>query len=331
MEKIVSLKDDFGTILITGGTGSLSKAIIKRLREYHKIDYNKIIIYSRDEAKQIIFDGQNDIVKVIGDVRDAHKLDLIVKRHKVNTIIHTAALKRINDLEYYPDECVETNIIGSRNVAYVAQENEVEKCILTSTDKACMPVNVYGASKFIAERIFTNYAYNSKKTIFGSVRYGNVIASRGSFVPVWYGKIKNDEEIPVTSFDCTRFLFTLHDAADFVLYALTQMKGGDIFVPKLNSFRMEDILLSLNQILNKKEKPKTKLIGMRPGEKFHEDMISEFESRRVEEVGYAHVIIPDYFINEKSIEIPPVNSQNYINTNKDYLKQLLERGLNETE
>ena len=149
------------TILITGGTGSLGKALIKRLKQA-----NKIIVYSRDEGKQALIFGNNpEIIRVIGDIRDYDKLNVTLQRHKVDYIIHTAALKRIDDMEFYPDECVKTNINGSENVARAALENNVKKCILVSTDKACQPVNVYGSSKFIAERIFTNYDYNSKSTI----------------------------------------------------------------------------------------------------------------------------------------------------------------------
>ena len=141
-------------VLITGATGSLGKALIKRLKNYEC----ELICYSRDEGKQALsFGNDSDIIRVIGDVRDLDKLDVTMKRHKPDYVIHTGALKRIDDMEFYPDECVKTNIQGSENVAIAAQNNGVIKCILISTDKACQPVNVYGSSKFIAERIFTNY------------------------------------------------------------------------------------------------------------------------------------------------------------------------------
>ena len=169
-------------ILITGGTGSLGKALIKRLNKN-----NTIIVYSRDEGKQALEFGHDpSIIRIIGDIRDFDKLNITLKRQKPDYIIHTAALKRIDDMEFHPDECIKTNINGSENVARAALENNIEKCILVSTDKACQPVNVYGSSKFMAERIFTNYDYHSTDTIFASVRYGNVIASRGSFVPLLF-------------------------------------------------------------------------------------------------------------------------------------------------
>ena len=259
------------TILITGGTGSLGQALIKRLKQF-----NTIIIYSRDEGKQALIFGNNpEIVRVIGDIRDYDKLNITLKRYKVDYIIHTAALKRIDDMEFHPDECVKTNINGSENVARAALENKIKKCILVSTDKACQPVNVYGSSKFIAERIFTNYDYHSTDTIFASVRYGNVIASRGSFVPLFMEWIKNKQTIRVTSEEMTRFLFTLDDAVDAVLGALENAKGGEVFVPQINSYTLPTCIKALEKITNKTANTTT--IGLRPGEKLHEDMLAETE------------------------------------------------------
>ena len=192
-------------ILITGGTGSLGRAIIKKLKNYKC----KIIVYSRDEGKQALYFGSDkSITRVIGDIRDYQQLSKIMMLYKPNYVIHTAALKRIDDMEYYPEECVKTNIQGSINVANACMMANVEKCILVSTDKACVPINVYGASKFTAERLFTNFNYTSSGTIFSSVSYGNVIASRGSFIPLWLDLLGQDKEINVTSFECTRFLYT---------------------------------------------------------------------------------------------------------------------------
>ena len=258
-------------ILITGGTGSLGKALIKRLKQF-----NKIIVYSRDEGKQALIFGDNPkIIRVIGDIRDYEKFNITLKRHKPDCIIHTAALKRIDDMEFYPDECVKTNINGSENVARAALENNIEKCILVSTDKACQPVNVYGSSKFIAERIFTNYDFNSKSTIFSSVRYGNVLASRGSFIPIWMDMVKNGETINVTSEEMTRFLFTLNDAVDTVLGALKNSIGGEVFVPQIDSYTLPSCIKALESIIGKKIQ--TKIVGLRPGEKLHEDMLAKTE------------------------------------------------------
>tara|TARA_Y100000385_G_C13005755_1_gene599334 strand:+ start:138 stop:1115 length:978 start_codon:yes stop_codon:yes gene_type:complete len=263
------------TILITGGTGSLGKALIKRLKSILNTNF-KIIVYSRDEGKQALEFGHDPtITRVIGDIRDFDKLNVTLQRHKVDYIIHTAALKRIDDMEFYPDECVKTNINGSENVARAALENNIKKCILVSTDKACQPVNVYGSSKFIAERIFTNYDYHSTDTIFASVRYGNVIASRGSFVPLFMEWIKNKQTIRVTSEEMTRFLFTLDDAVGAVLGALENAKGGEVFVPQINSYTLPTCIKALEKITN--ETANTTIIGLRPGEKLHEDMLAETE------------------------------------------------------
>ena len=162
-----------------------------RCNRQPKARIDQLVVFSRDEGKQaLLYGSDNSIIRIIGDIRDYDKLNVSIKRSNPDIIIHTAALKRIDDMEFYPDECVKTNINGSENVAIAAEQNDVKKCILISTDKACQPVNVYGSSKFIAERIFTNYDYNSTSTIFASVRYGNVIASRGSFIPLWLEMIK---------------------------------------------------------------------------------------------------------------------------------------------
>ena len=315
------------TILITGGTGSLGKALIKRLKQF-----NKIIVYSRDEGKQALIFGDNpEIIRVIGDIRDYDKLNVTLKRYKVDYIIHTAALKRIDDMEFYPDECVKTNIAGSENVARAALENNVEKCILVSTDKACQPVNVYGSSKFIAERIFTNYDYNSKSTIFSSVRYGNVIASRGSFIPLWLDMIKKGQTLKVTSENMTRFLFTLDNAVDAVLGALINSLGGEVFVPQINSYTLPSCIKALESILS--TKCKTIITGLRPGEKLHEDMLSKTELDFTYEVPNVNLlqIRPQYtnktYQNWKKYKGPEFNSALWVKKDIEELKVLIEEGL----
>ena len=314
-------------ILITGGTGSLGKALIKRLKQF-----NKIIVYSRDEGKQaIIFGDSPKIVRVIGDIRDYEKLNVTLKRHKPDYIIHTAALKRIDDMEIHPDECVKTNIQGSENVARAALENNIKKCILVSTDKACQPVNVYGSSKFIAERIFTNYDYNSPSTIFSSVRYGNVLASRGSFIPLWIEMVKNNEIISVTSEEMTRFLFTLSDAVDTVLGALKNSIGGEVFVPQIDSYTLPSCIKALESIMNKKIQ--TKIIGLRPGEKLHEDMLAKTELPYTFEVPNINLlqIRPQY--TNKTYQLwekyngPEFNSALHVSNDYNKLSNLIKKGL----
>ena len=315
------------TILITGGTGSLGKALIKRLK-----NNNKIIVYSRDEGKQALIFGNNpEITRVIGDVRDYNKLNVTLQRHKVDYIIHTAALKRIDDMEIYPDECVKTNINGSENVARAALENKVKKCILVSTDKACQPVNVYGSSKFIAERIFTNYDYHSTDTVFTSVRYGNVIASRGSFVPLFIEWIKNKQTIRVTSEEMTRFLFTLNDAVGAVLGALENAKGGEVFVPQINSYTLPTCIKALEKITNKTAN--TTIIGLRPGEKLHEDMLAETELPFAYQVPNINLlqIRPQYtnktYQNWGKYNGPHFNSELWVKEDINELVELINKGL----
>jgi len=314
-------------ILITGGTGSLGKAIIKRLKKD-----NTIIIYSRDEGKQALeFGNEPSIVRVIGDVRDLNKLNITLNRHKVDYVIHAAALKRIDDMEFYPDECIKTNINGSENVARASLENNIKKCILVSTDKACQPVNVYGSSKFIAERLFTNYDYNSPSTIFASVRYGNVIASRGSFVPLFIDWIKEGRIIKVTSEEMTRFLFTLNNAVDTVLGALQHAQGGEVFVPQINSYTLPACIQALESIVGKKSNTET--IGLRPGEKLHEDMLAETELPFTYKVSGINLlqIRPQYthktYQNFEKYNGPEFNSSLWVKEDIEELKALIEKGL----
>jgi len=315
-------------ILITGGTGSLGKAIIKYLKQYNC----KIIVYSRDEGKQALaFGNDPSIIKVIGDVRDFEKLNTTLSIHKPDYIIHTGALKRVDDMEYYPDECIKTNIHGSENVARAALLNNVKKCILVSTDKACQPINVYGSSKFIAERVFTNYDYNSDSTIFASVRYGNVIASRGSFIPLWMKLLSENQPIKVTSMECTRFLFPLSDAVETVLGALYHSEGGEVFIPKINSFKMGAVIEAVSQIAGI-ENVQYDIIGMRPGEKFHEDMLAKTELDFTYQVTNKLLAVLPQYTNKKhsfkqKYEGLEFNSSLHNNDNINDLIQLIQKGL----
>jgi UDP-N-acetylglucosamine 4,6-dehydratase len=317
-------------ILVTGGTGSLGRKLV------HKLSNNNIvIIYSRDEGKQAaIFNDNKNVIKVIGDVRDFGKFNTTLKIHKPDYIIHAAALKRIDDMEFHPDECIKTNVNGSDNVARAAIENNVKKCILVSTDKACLPVNVYGSSKFIAERIFTNYDYNSISTIFASVRYGNVIASRGSFVPLFMEWIENDKEIKLTSESMTRFLFTLDDAVEAVLGALKNAKGGEVFVPQIDSYTLPTCVKALELLTNKKGK--TKLVGLRAGEKLHEDMLAKTELDFTFEVPDQNLlqIRPQYtkkdYQNWQKYKGPEFNSALWVKDNIVELAELIKKGIKES-
>jgi UDP-N-acetylglucosamine 4,6-dehydratase/5-epimerase len=316
------------TILITGGTGSLGTALVNKLL---KQDCT-IVVYSRDEAKQALQFGHMKHVKtVIGDIRDYEKLNFTLKRYPIDYIIHAAALKRIDDMEFYPDECVKSNIIGSENVAKAALNNKVKKCILISTDKACKPINVYGSSKFIAERIFTNFDFNFEQTIFSSIRYGNVIASRGSFLPIFKDKIINQEPINITSPEMTRFLFTLDDAVNAVLSALENSMGGEVFVPTLNSYTLMNCIRSLEAITGKTAI--SNYIGLRPGEKLHEDMLAETELDFTYNVDDSNLlqVRPQYtnktYQDFKKYTGPHFNSKLWVNDDIHELTQLLNSGI----
>lgn len=318
-------------ILITGGTGSLGQALCKKLLSYGA----KVIIYSRDEGKQALIYGEDhDVIKIIGDIRDYDKIKFSLCQHRPDYVIHAGALKRIDDLEKYPAECIKTNVNGTQNIARACLEAGVHKCILISTDKACEPVNVYGASKFIGERLFTNFDYDSTSTIFSSVRYGNVIGSRGSFIPLWLNCIKNNSSIKVTSMECTRFLFTLSDAVSTVLNSINHSVGGEVFIPKISSFKMESVLEALKR-LTSSNSIDYKITGMRPGEKFHEDMLGVLElpfSYLVPDIDLIQVR-PQY--TNKSYQDFPIysgevlNSSLYVEEDVGKLLNLIKRGIDE--
>lgn len=320
-------------IFITGGTGSLGSALVKRI-----IDLGgHPIVYSRDEGKQALKYGQSEEVKcIIGDIRDYDKLLVSIQRTKPDVVIHTAALKRIDDMEFHPDECIKTNIQGSENVAKASMMVGVEKCILISTDKACQPVNVYGSSKFIAERIFTNYDYNSSETIFSSVRYGNVIASRGSFIPLWLGLLSEGKKIKVTSLEMTRFLFTLGDAVNTVLGSVINSEGGEVFIPQINSYGMNAILQAVEKVHGSNFEFDT--MGLRPGEKLHEDMLAETELPFTYKVdGINLLCVRPQYTNRKYNTVwkkyngPHFNSALHVSADVESLIQLIQRGRGETE
>jgi len=317
---------------ITGGTGSLGKALITRLLRRG----DQVIVYSRDEGKQALSFGQTPGVRcIIGDIRDYDKLNVSIKKTRPDVIIHTAALKRIDDMEFHPDECIKTNINGSDNVARAALVNDVKKCVLISTDKACQPVNVYGSSKFIAERLFTNHDFESPSTIFASVRYGNVIASRGSFIPLWLGLLGEGKKIKVTSTDMTRFLFTLEDAVDTVLGAVDNCEGGEVFIPQIKSYDMYTILKAVEALHGSSFEYDT--IGLRPGEKLHEDMLAETELPFTYKVDNINLLCvrPQYTNRKhnnkwKKYTGPHFNSSLHVSNDTGELVSLITRGTKET-
>lgn len=265
---------DNKSILITGGTGSFGKQYTKTLLSRYKP--SRLVIYSRDELKQFEMQQQfNDACMryFIGDVRDVDRLRQAMKG--VDYVIHAAALKQVPAAEYNPMECIKTNIHGAENVIQAAIDNEVDKVIALSTDKAASPINLYGASKLASDKLFVaaNNVVGSARTRFSVVRYGNVVGSRGSVVPFFKNLIANGAaELPVTDSEMTRFWITLQQGVDFVLTNFARMSGGEIFVPKIPSMRIVDLCESLAPGMPQK------IIGIRPGEKLHEVMCPSDDS-----------------------------------------------------
>jgi len=273
-------------IFITGGTGSFGKKYTEIILSKYKP--NKIIIFSRDELKQYeMAQTFNDkcMRYFIGDVRDAERLEEAM--NGVDFVIHAAALKHVPVAEYNPMECIKTNINGAENVIKASIKNNVEKVIALSTDKASSPINLYGATKLASDKLFVaaNNMVGTGRTRFAVVRYGNVVGSRGSVVP-FFQKLIDDgaTELPITDIDMTRFLITLKDGVEFVLKDFERMHGGEIFIPKIPSMKMTDLALALAPNLPHK------VIGIRPGEKMHEVMITADD--RVVEFDDYYVITP---------------------------------------
>ena len=259
---------DNKTILITGGTGSFGKKYVKTLLERYKP--KKIIIFSRDEVKQFEMQQEFDqpcMRYFIGDVRDKDRLRRAMRG--VHYVIHAAALKQVPAAEYNPMECIKTNINGAENVIDAALDNNVEKVIALSTDKAANPINLYGATKLASDKLFVaaNNIAGGHKTTFSVVRYGNVVCSRGSVVPIFQKFIdQGRDHIPITHEEMTRFWISLQQGVDFVLTNFERMLGGEIFVPKIPSIRITDLAKAMAPDLP------IKIIGIRPGEKLHEVM-----------------------------------------------------------
>lgn len=271
-------------ILITGGAGFLGRGIMTRLwgRGY------KFIVYSRDETKQDICRRSYHAEFVLGDVRDKIRLATTVMKYDVDTIIHAGAIKYIPEAEKNVNECISVNVDGSRNVAEVAMACEVETVVGISTDKACEPVNVYGATKMLMERVWQELAW-SDATKFVLTRYGNVVGSTGSVIPLFQRQIQ-EGLVRITDPFMTRFWISINQAVDLILLAMDE-ESGSLVVPKAQSMNLGDLADSLIQLSGKR--PKVEIIGARPGEKKHENMIHQYESVRARNVGTHYVIGQD--------------------------------------
>jgi len=280
------------TILITGGTGSFGQTFTRMILERYKP--HKVIIFSRDEFKQHqmakSFPMEDFKIRYfLGDIRDKERLERAFE--EVDYVIHAAALKQVPALEYNPMEAVKTNIIGANNIVDAAIDKDVKKVIALSTDKAVNPINLYGATKLVAEKIFIDAnAYGGKRTKFSVVRYGNVVASRGSVVEHFL-KLKSQKmkEFPITDEKMTRFWMTLEESVELVLKALDEAEGGEIFIPRIPSMRIKDLAKAIEPDCS------FRTVGIRPGEKINEVLVSEDESRRARIFDSIYVVLPQFF------------------------------------
>lgn len=299
------------TVLITGGTGSFGKQFVRTILDRYS-EVKKIIIFSRDELKQFELKQMYNpklypqLRFFIGDVRDRERLKQACEG--VDVIIHAAAIKQVDTAEYNPTECIRTNIDGAENVIQAALQCGVNDVVALSTDKACAPINLYGATKLASDKLFTaaNNIKGSKDIRFSVVRYGNVMGSRGSVIP-FFMKKKEEGVLPITHEEMTRFNISLQDGVNMVMYALENHLGGEIFVPKIPSYKILDIAEAVAPDCE------TKVVGIRPGEKLHEEMITDTDSLNTIDLGNYYAILPsvsftyteqEYLRHHKADKVP---------------------------
>lgn len=293
------------SVLVTGGTGSLGKVLVRRLLTGEMGLPRKITVFSRDEAKQhsmrlafqhlrmatdeVIYHNFEQLLQFhIGDVRDLHSVSTVLR--DADVVFNAAALKQVPSCEYFPFEAVQTNIIGAENIIRVVRENRlpVETVVGVSTDKACKPVNVMGMTKAVQERLFVRANLDSDGTRFICVRYGNVLSSRGSVIPLFHEQIRRGGPVTITTTDMTRFLLSLEQAVDTIFAAVREARRGETYIPRVPSARVTDVAAALVG-----DQPvETVVTGIRPGEKVHEILVSEEEAHRTVERGDYYVIQP---------------------------------------
>ncbi len=304
------------SILITGGTGSLGKALTKHILTKHP-DVKRLVIFSRDEQKQFHMAHEYPVSQYpqirffIGDVRDHDRLKRALKG--IDYVIHAAAMKHVPIAEYNPMECVKTNVIGAENVINACLETEVSRVVALSTDKAAAPINLYGATKLASDKLFVaaNNIKGWNPIVFSVVRYGNVMGSNGSVIPFFLNK-KKDGVLPITDATMTRFNITLQGGVDMVMHALEHAWGGEIFVPKIPSYKITDVAEAIGPECEHKE------IGIRPGEKIHEEMITSSDSYYTYDLGKYYAIVPstprwkmdDFIAHFKAARVTPGFSYN---------------------
>ncbi|GLR18853.1 UDP-N-acetylglucosamine 4,6-dehydratase (inverting) [Portibacter lacus] len=278
------------SILITGGTGSLGKALTKRIFKENP-NIKRLVIFSRDEQKQFVM-AQEYPVKdypairfFIGDVRDKERL--IRAMQGIDYVIHAAAMKHVHLAEYNPSECIKTNVGGAENVIYAALETCVQRVVALSTDKACAPINLYGATKLTSDKLFVaaNNISGPNPIKFSVVRYGNVMGSNGSVIPFFIKK-RSEGFLPITDKNMTRFNISLDGGVDMVFHALEHSWGGEIFIPKIPSYKITEVAMAIAPNIEHRE------IGIRPGEKIHEEMITSSDSFNTYDLGKYYTILP---------------------------------------
>ena len=280
------------SVLITGGTGSFGKKFVETiLRDYPNV--KKIVIYSRDELKQFELKQKypekdyHQLRFFIGFVRDGERLKRACEG--IDVIIHAAAIKQVDTAEYNPDECIKTNVHGAQNVINAALQTGVKHVVALSTDKACAPINLYGATKLTSDKLFTaaNNISGSKDIRFSVVRYGNVMGSRGSVIPFFINKRDSGvKELPITDMRMTRFNISLQAGVDLVMFAIGHHLGGEIFIPKIPSYHIVDVAKAIAPNLPQVE------VGIRPGEKLHEEMITATDAMNTIDLGRYYAILP---------------------------------------
>jgi UDP-N-acetylglucosamine 4,6-dehydratase len=309
------------TVLITGGTGSLGQALTKRLLT---LDVKAIRIFSRNESKQIEMENNFEDKRIryfLGDIRDLDRLSRATE--DVDIVFHAAAIKHVPKIEYNPFEAIKTNVIGSQNVIEACINANVEKAICVGTDKAVSPLNTYGATKLLMEKLFvtaSNYLNKQKhQTKFIALRYGNVLGSSGSVIPLFIDQIKTKNKITITDKEMTRFSITMDEALDFILKSAILGNGSEIFVPKLRAYSIEDVKESLFEIIHKSEE---EIVGIRPGEKLHETLINENELRNTYEIDNIFIILNP---NSNDYNLNSYNSIKKIEMTQAYSSDLVEK------
>lgn len=300
------------SILITGGTGSFGKRFTEKiLHEYPSV--KRLVIFSRDELKQSELkrkfpeDKYPNIRFFIGDVRDLSRLTSACEG--VDVIIHAAAIKQVDTAEYNPTECIKTNISGAENVINASLSCGVSNVVALSTDKACAPINLYGATKLVSDKLFTaaNNIRGSRDLKFSVVRYGNVMGSRGSVIPFFMEFLRKNDFLPITDPEMTRFNISLDDGVEMVLWALENHLGGEIFVPKIPSYKIMTVAEAVAPGVRKE------IVGIRPGEKLHEEMITDTDALHTIDIGRYYAILPsvsvansreDYERHHRGVSVP---------------------------